>query len=204
MSDIAFPTLTHGAVQVLRWRVIARTQEFRSPFDGTVQTGDTQGPRWGASLDLRRMEEADAVVMQAFLVKLRGKVNRALIQNFGRPVPRGTIALSGVTVNGALAAGATQLTLAGCGDTKTLLTGDFLGVGGQLLMVVDGPYTSDAAGAMANVLFEHPLRAAVSDTAAVTTNTPTGRMVLLAQESDWMVSAPVITQMSLEFEEAMA
>lgn len=201
MSDIAYPTLSEETVQTLRWRVIAPTQEFRSPFDGSVQTGDTQGPRWGASLQLRPMAEADAVEMQAFLVRLRGKVNRALIYNFARFVPRGTITTSGVTVNGALSAGATQLTLAGCGNAKTLLTGDFLGVGGQLLMVVNGPYTSTAGGDMANVVFEHPLRAAVVHGAAVTLTKPTCRALLVGEEGGWDVTAPVISAMSLEFEE---
>lgn len=204
MADIAFPTLSAGVVQTLRWRVIAPGQEFRSPFDGTLQTGDTQGPRWGASLALRKFEEADAVEMQAFLVKLRGKVNRALIPAFNRPVPRGTIETSGVTVNGAVAAGASQLSLQGCGNAKTLLTGDFIGVGDQLLMVVDGPYTASAGGDIDNVLFEHPLRAAVLDNAAVVLSSPTCRMVRLGDEDEWTVTAPVITEISLEFEEALA
>jgi len=204
MSDIAYPTLSRETVQTLRWRVIAPAQSHRSPFDGTLQTGATQGPRWGASLTLRRMEEADIAEMQAFAVKLRGQANRALLYNFARSVPRGTITTSGVTVNGALAIGATQLTLAGCGNTKTLLTGDWIGVGGQLLMVVDGPYTSDGAGAMANVVFEHPLRAAVSSGAAVTLTKPTFRMVQISPEIEWSTVAPVISEIGFEFDESTA
>ena len=204
MSDIAYPVLSRDTVQILRWRVIAPAQSHRSPFDGTLQTGATQGPRWGASLTLRRMEEADIAEMQAFAVKLRGQANRALLYNFARSVPRGTITTSGVTVNGALAIGATQLTLAGCGNTKTLLTGDWIGLGGQLLMVVDGPYTSDAAGAMANVVFEHPLRAVVSSGAAVTLTKPTCRMVQISPEIDWSTVAPVISEIGFEFDESTA
>jgi len=204
MSDITYPVLSRETLQTLRWRVIAPAQSHRSPFDGSLQTGATQGPRWGASLSLNGMEEADIVEMQAFAVKLRGQANRALIHNFARSVPRGTITVSGVTVNGALAIGATQLTLAGCGNTKTLLTGDWIGVGGQLLMVVDGPYTSDGAGAMANVVFEHPLRAAVSSGAAVTLTKPTCRMVQVSSDIEWSTVGPLISQIGFEFEEAMA
>lgn len=204
MADLAYPVLSRETVQTLRWRVVAPAQVFRSPFDGSVQTGSTMGPRWAASLALRRMEEADIAEMQAFAVKLRGQANRALIYNFARPVPRGTLNTSGVTVNGALALGATQLSLAGCGNTKTLLTGDFLGIGGQLLMAVDGPYTSDAAGAMPNVVFEHPLRAAVSSGAAVTLTKPTCRMLLASSDLEWSTVAPVISEIGFEFEEALA
>jgi len=204
MSDIAFPTLSRDVVQTLRWRIIAPTQEFRSPFDGTTQTGDTQGPRWGASLKLRWMTEADAVEMQAFVAKLRGKVNRALLHSFNRPTPRGTTNVSGVTLDGNVSAGASQLSLAGCGAAKTLFTGDFIGVGGQLLMVVDGPYTADGSGDIANVVFEHPLRAAATTGASVTLTKPTCRMLLTSAISEWLVTAPLVTEMAFEFEEALA
>jgi len=111
------------------------------------------------------------------------------------------LAAAGLT--GAVAAGATTLSLQGCGNATTLFTGDFFGVGGQLLMAVDGPYTATAGGDMANVVFEHPLRAAVLDSAAVTLAAPTCRMLLLAHELEWMVSAPVVTEMSLDFEESL-
>lgn len=202
MTDIAFPTLSRGAVQVLRWIVVRPAQLFRSPLDGTLQTGATQGPRWDAVLSLRPMLEADAVEIEAFLAKL-GQGNRALIPYFKRKVPRGTITTSGVTVNGALSAGATQLTLAGSGNAKTLQTGDCFSVGGEFKMAVDGPYTSDALGAMLNVKFEPPLRAAVSSGAAVTLSSPTVKMVLKSAEAGWDSRPPVITEFdAIAFEEA--
>jgi len=201
MADLAWPSLARSVARVLRWEVIAPAEAFRSPLDGTLQTGASQGPRWGASVNVRVMAEADAVELQAFAAKLRGKANRVLLPYLGRLVPRGTINTSGVTVNGALALGATQATLAGCGNAKTLLTGDWMSIGGQLLMMVDGPYTSTAGGAMANVKFEHPLRAAVSDAAAVTLSSPTCRMVCTGLLG-WETRAPTLTEFAgFEFEE---
>lgn len=203
MTDIAFPTLSRSAVRVLRWLLVAPAQMFRSPLDGTLQTGATQGPRWEAVLNFRPMTEADAVEIQAFKAKMRGQANRALVPYSGRLVPRGTITTGGVTVNGALSAGASQLTLAGCGNTKTLLTGDFFSLGGEFKMAVDGPYTSDAGGAMANVKFEPPLRAAVSNGAAVTLSSPTCKMVQKSAETGWSTSPPKITDNdAMAFEEA--
>jgi hypothetical protein len=204
MTDIAFPSAAGNVVQVMRWIVVRPAQLFRSPLDGTLQTGATQGPRWDAMLSLRPMVEAHAVEFEAFLAKL-GQGNRALIPYFKRQAPRGTITTAGVTVNGALAAGATQLTLAGTGATKTLLTGDCFSVGGEFKMVVDGPYTSDGAGAMANVKFEPPLRTAVSNGAGVTLSTPTVRMVLRTPEYGWEVRAGLVSGFdSLAFEEAFS
>ncbi len=203
MSDITFPSLSRGAVAVLAWRLVAPAQSFRSPLDGTLQTGSTQGPRWEASLSLRPMTEADAVEIQAMLAKLRGQANRLLVPYFGRTVPRGTLTTSGVTVNGALSQGATQLTLAGAGNTKTLQTGDLFSVGGELKLVVDGPYTSDAAGAMASVKFEPPLRAAVADGAAVTLSSPTCTMVKKSADAGWTTRQGLISEFeTIELEEA--
>lgn len=52
MADIAFPTLSRGVVRVLNWDFVAPAETFRSPLDGTLQTGSTQGPRWGCVLHL--------------------------------------------------------------------------------------------------------------------------------------------------------
>lgn len=203
MADIAFPALSRSAVAVLRWVANAPAQMFRSPFDGTLQTGASQGPRWEASLEVRLVAEADAVELQAFIMKLRGQANRALVPYFARTVPRGTITTAGVTVNGALAAGATQATLAGAGNARTLLTGDLMKLGNQVVMVVDGPYTSDAAGALANVKFEYPLRAAVANGAAVTLSSPTVKMILKNATSGWETSPAKLTRVTgLDFEEA--
>ena len=202
MSDISFPTLSRGAVAVLNWQLVAPAEMFRSPFDGSLQTGSTQGPRWAATLSLRPMAEADAVEIQAMLAKLRGQANRLLVPYFGRTVPRGTITTSGVTVDGAVAQGASQLNLAGCGNAKTLKTGDFFSVAGELKMVVDGPYTADASGNMASVKFEPPSRAAWSDTAAVTLSSPTCTMVTKSSGYGWTTRQALITEIdSLELEE---
>lgn len=205
MTDIVFPTLTRSAPPEVQWRHKSVAQIFQSPFDGSTQTGSFHFGSWYCAMTWPNLEEADASLLQAFLMKLRGRANRALVHNFARPVPRGTINLSGVTVNGALSAGASQLTLAGCGNAKTLLTGDFFSVGGEFKMVVDGPYTSDAGGAMANVKFEPPLRAAVSNGAAVTLDKPTCTMMVVDPEAlGWSTRAPILTDVPLEFMEAFA
>lgn len=205
MADIAFPTFTRAVVEVHRHTCLAPVQEFRSPFDGSVQTGASQGPRWELGIQIRLLEEADAAELQAYVMKLRGKANRALLPYFARQQPRGTISTAGVTVNGALAAGATQATFAGAGNAKTLVTGDMLKLGDQMVMVVDGPYTADALGAMANVKFEYPLRAAIANGASVGLNAPTLRYMLKSHSAGWETRAPVVTEMvGLEFEEAFS
>jgi hypothetical protein len=203
MTDIALPTFARGIVQVHRQICVGPAQAYESPFDGSLQTGASMGPRWECSLSIRPMTEDDAVELEAWIMKLRGQANRALLPYFKRQTPRGTISTSGVTLDGALAAGATQCSLAGCGNAGTLKTGDMMKIGDQMVMAVDGPYTADASGNMANVVFEYPLRAAALTGASVTLNAPTLRYVLKQPEAGWESRAPVITEFfGMDFREA--
>lgn len=204
MSNIAFPTITYAAPPSIEWRIEEVAQTFTSPLDGSTQTGGLLSAKWGCSFQLQPLMEDDAAAVQAFLVKLRGFANRALIKNFARPVPRGSIALAGVTVDGAVAQGASVLSLANCGAAATLKTGDFFSVAGELKMVVDGPYTADGSGDMANVAFEPPSRAAWSDAASVTLNGPTCVMRLASPRAAWTTRVGKLTEISLEFVEESA
>lgn len=204
MSNIAFPTISYAAPPSIEWRLESVAQSFTSPLDGSTQTGSLLSAKWACGFQLQPLMEDDAVEVQAFLVKLRGLANRALIKNFARPVPRGTIALASVTVDGAVSAGASVLSLANCGAAATLKTGDFFSVANELKMVVDGPYTADGSGNMASVAFEPPSRAAWSNGASVTTNAPTCIMRLADPRAAWTTRVGKLTEISLEFVEAFA
>lgn len=207
MSNIAFPSLSalRDSPPSLDWRLISNTQVFTSDLSGSVQTLELPGSRWACDIPWADLEEDDAALLQAFLAKLRGQANRALIHNFARPVPRGTINRSGVTVDSLVSplagpsAGATEVTLAGCGAGGTLVTGDFFGVGTELKMVVDGPYVAGAGGQMVEVAFEPPVRAAWSYGASVTLTRPTCRMILAEPVSRWSTRPGKLTDLPMSF-----
>ena len=94
MSDITFPTLSRMPRE-LTWGVVWNTQVASSPLTQTVRTIELPGARWQVRFRLSDREEADAALVQAHLLRLRGRVNRSLLYNFARPVPRGTIAGTG-------------------------------------------------------------------------------------------------------------
>lgn len=197
---IPFPLLVRGIPETLDFGYIANTQSFSSPLSGSVQTVELPGLRWTVSFMLRLLEEEDAAMLHAFLLKLRGRAGRFALYNFARPVPRGT-ATGTPMVAGAGQTG-TTLEIDSLAAGATLLVGDFFGVNGELKMVVEDA-TADGTGAMA-VTFEPPLRAAPADNAAVTLDRPTATFMLDEDSIRWLTRAPVLTDIPIAATEAFA
>lgn len=104
-----------------------------SPGGGSEQVVDMLNDRWMMSLTLPSEDFARAAAVEAFLASFRGLVNWAEVWHFARPQPRGTLRGT-LTTSGAQAQGAAQLVLAGGTNGQTILAGDVIGAGGQLLM----------------------------------------------------------------------
>jgi hypothetical protein len=184
MSTIAWPTMSAAAYpSSLRWELRANTQSFMSPLSGAVETVELPGARWACSFSMPALQgnssRNDSGIFQGWLMRLRGQANRAALYNFKRPTPIGTINLTGVTVSGVVAAGASSCYFAGGGDGKTLMDGDMFAVNGELKMVVNGPYTqSGSPSTIGPISFEPPTRAAWANGDAVTLNKPTALFIL--------------------------
>lgn len=181
MTTLTWPTLTRAAPRVLDFSLVPNTQSFGSPLSGAVQTVEMPGARWKMSFVMENLTEADAAVFQAFLVKLRGRAGRFTLHNFARATPRGTISGTPL-VKGAAQTGNT-LAIDGCTVGSTLLAGDFIGVNGELKMVV-ADATANGSGEM-SLTIEPPLRSAPADNAAITTDRPTVTFMLSADEIKW-------------------
>lgn len=202
MTDIAFPTLIRSAPPELTWEIVWNTGEFTAPLSGETQTFENPGGRWRGSMLFHNLDEADASDLQAWLMKLKGRANRALIHNFARPTIRGT--MSGTPlVNGGSQTGS-FIVLDGAGTAKTLLAGDFIGIGGRLKMVPDDA-TSDGSGNV-TVGISPPVYPGESpaDNAVVTLVKPTCRMMLEDDRAGWVTRNPVVTDIPLAFIEAIA
>ena len=204
MADIAFPTLTRSAPRDVEWGVLWNTQVHASPLTQAVRTVELPGARWQVVFKFGSLEEADAALLQAHLMKLRGRVNRSLIMPWQRSQPRGTIAGTPL-VAGASQTGST-LAIDGCTAGTTLKTGDFFMVGSGTdaeLKMVTADATANGSGAM-SVTFEPPLRAAPADNAAITTTNPTGRFMLASDDVRWNTAPGKYSDFSLQFVEAFA
>lgn len=181
MTTLTWPTLTRSAPRVLDWSLVPNTQSFSSPLSGAVQTVEMPGARWKASFMMENLTEADAALLQAFLVTLRGRAGRFYLYNFARSAPRGT-ASGTPLVKGAAQTGNT-LIIDGCAVGATLLAGDYFNVNGELKMVVAAA-TANGVGEM-TLTFEPPLRSSPADNAAVTLTQPTATFMLANDELKW-------------------
>ena len=100
---------------------------------GKTSTFEMPGATWLMTLTFPDSSEWQGrPKLEALITSLRGGANRLSAPHFGRPMPNGT--LSGAPVlAAAVMAGRGTLSLKNCNGT--LQAGDFIGLGGQLLMV---------------------------------------------------------------------
>lgn len=199
MADYALPNFTRRPQSVV-WGFEANGTAHRSPGTGIVQTQSLPGGRWLTTITWRLAPETEARVMEAWIAKLDGMANRALLWNMRRELARG--ALGGTP----LVAGAGQtgmlLNIDGAtpGVTNWLREGDMVGVGGYLYMSA-ADVNTDGAGA-ATLTLRPGLRAASADNAPFTFVRPTARFMLTSQRQLWTAGPGVGSiEFTLDFEE---
>jgi len=192
MSDYTWPAA--WLPKRFQLRVASTTRAFTSPYTAGMQVLDLMADYWRCELDMTP-DNSTALggQIEAFFDRLKGNANRILLWNLKRPAPLGT--LRGTPT---LAAAVAQLantcsiqTAAGA----TLLAGDMLGMGGQLVRVM-ADTVANGSGVMA-VEFAPRARAAIASGSAVTWSAPTApfRLVSDGAPVDWrpgMFEAPSI------------
>jgi hypothetical protein len=162
---------------------------FESPLSGATQTVSMPGARWTATLTWANLTIANAALLQALLLQLRGRANRLVMWNLARQFPRG---VGGGTplVNGAGQTGAVMAIDGLPVSTSNIyLPGDFLGIGGELKMVA-APVSSNGVG-QATVNFEPPQRTAPADNSAVVTIQPTAKFIPAGNDTAWQHVNPL-------------
>jgi len=177
MTTYAWPTDPRHVPQTAALRVIVNARHNMSSENGVSQTVTRPGSRWGWSLTMPPMRRAVRDDFEGFLAGLSGMEHRVSIYDWQRPVPRGTCNTAGVTLGAAADAFATSVVLAGCGNAKTLLRGDWIKFANGQLCRVAADATSDSGGAM-TVHIRHALRAGLSSASAVTLAQPTALYIL--------------------------
>ena len=177
MTTYAWPTSRAHMPQTAALRVITNSRSNSSAESGATQTVTRPGSRWGWSITMPAMSNADRADFEGWLTGLSGMEHRIQTSDWKRPRPRGTCNLSGVTVKTTASQFATSVVLTGCGASKTLLRGDWFGfASGQLCRVI-ADATSDGSGDM-TVYFRHSLRAAANSGTAITLDKPTALYIL--------------------------
>ena len=157
-------------------RVIDNLQRYsESPLSGYVQTLAMPGARWGWQFDFSAQRMDQRMRLEGFLQRLNGMQHRVRLWDLKHPRPRGTVALSGISVNASVAQFATSLVMLGGATGATLLAGDWFATATQLFRCVAD--TSFDGSNLATVEFWPPTRAAIAPAAAITLDKPTALFV---------------------------
>ncbi len=159
-----------------RMFIAPNERSFSGYYSGQTQALDLLGESWRMELELAEMTGLVGQQVQAFLDRLRGRVNTITIGNIQRPVPVGTMrGTPTLLASAAQLASTIQIaTTAGA----TLLAGDCIGFGGQLSRVMTDA-TADGTGHMTVEILPR-VRIAQTAGASVLWDHPTANMILAA------------------------
>jgi hypothetical protein len=181
MSIIQFPADLRSAGQT--WAQKRNDVEFRSAFG--AQALEASAPVWAVSITATP-DPTQIGRWKALLLQLRGRTNQLALWDKGREQPIGT--MRGSMTAPATFQGATSLTITAAGQAgKTLLAGDYLGVGTGLLqqvVMVVADAVANASGVI-NVVFEPALRNSLSAGAVVTWYRPCALFRRQDSTSQW-------------------
>ena len=172
-------TLSQAAADTTGKCVISqKTYEFEDTSDSTgASVSRLLGPpRWSMALSaMDILTSAQSPEWEMLMFRMRGTINRLAVWDVSRAVPRGTLALSGLTLVGAQALGDTTVVVGGAGAAQTVKMGDWLqigtGIGTSQLVKVSADATATGGGQV-TLSIEPPLRLAFSGGSAVVSNKP--------------------------------
>lgn len=189
MSDPVWPS----AIIPVRSNFALRsnTTVFRSPFNGSAQTLERPGALWEASLTIPRLTREKARILFAFLAQLRGQSGRFRLWDHSHPAPLGVIAGAPVVDGGNQTGASINIKGMTPGVSNVLLPGDYIGIGGELKVVIEA-VDSDIDG-KATVQFEPPLRTSPANESAIVVDKPTALMRLADDRvgADWYMLGTV-------------
>jgi hypothetical protein len=166
--------------------------DFRSSFG--AQAVEIAPPVWLVTLEFIPYLEVSSGPVKSIGMQLRGKTNQLAMWDLGRPIPLGTVRGT-IRLDADAAQGATTLSINTGGQVgKTLLQGDYLGIGSlltqQVVMVVANA-TSDGSGII-SVTVEPPLRTAFLSTEAITWNQPKALFRRVDSKFGWNYAGAVV------------
>lgn len=166
-------------------------------FDLRFQNGDSGAgqsrllapPRWMTSISVQQeLEVEQSALWRAMVLDLDGQVHQLAVHDLINPAPRGTLRGT-LTLTAQAAAGATAISITGGAGqaTRTLLRGDWLGIGSgttRQLLSVGADVTTDAAGA-ATVPVKPSVRFTQSSGSGVVWDKPTSLFRVIGDTNTW-------------------
>jgi len=200
MATLDWPSTRAFQPASITWGARTPKSTWRAFFTGQRQQVSHAADRLRATLELPPCLPADAGRREAYLLALARTGDWVRLRHYAREAPAGTLRGSPL-VNANAAAGATSIVLKNCATGATLIGGDMLGIGGNLLTVAYAGAV-EAGGGLMTVPLLLPLRVAVATDNAVTWDKPTGTFQFEPDAVDMEYTAPRVQRgVSLQFTE---
>ncbi len=181
MATIDWPTTRAFTPARMKLGVSVPKAAWAAPWTGQVQSISHLSDRLMCTLTLPPCNPANAALREAFLFSLASTGDWVRMRHWQRPIPLGTLRGS-PTVQANAAAGARTLSVQTTSGA-TMLGGDILGGGGQLILAAYEGATANGSGVMSLPL-SVPLRVALSSGAALTWSSPTATWQLATDQID--------------------
>jgi hypothetical protein len=208
VTTYAWPTGAGWSPSRFEMRVLPNVRTFVGIYTPTTQVLDLLGERWVVSLDLPPdRDPVLGAAREAFFDRLKGPANSIALSYLPRALPQGTLrdgggsaqwktasnanatwqtaaaapatwSFTGVTLFANVAAGANVLPLSRTPGT-TVLAGDHIGCGGQLLRAMANA-TADSTGLL-SVEVQPRVRQPLGASATVSCTSPTANFILKAE-----------------------
>ena len=168
-----------GLIESMSIRMIHANAVSQSPYTLQQQVQSYGGMRWEVDVNLKPLNNQDALAVQAFFVKLSGRKESFELPMVHSYNANHSTSITGVTVNGNQSQGDSTFAV----TTLTAIpAGRMLEVGGRCYMNTDTSGTGDVT---LNIV--PPLRTSVSDGATVDFD-PAGVFRLISDEVAWGIS----------------
>lgn len=184
-STLSWPTAAEFRPARLVWGSLSSATAWSSPYTGQAQSISHLADRLRVSMDLPPCVADLAGSREAFFMAATSAGSWISLHNLVRPVPLGTLRGSPTVAADALA-GARFLSVQ-TSPAATLLAGDVLGVGQQIIQCGYGGAVANGTGLMV-VPLVLPLRQAAAIGAAVTWSAPQATFQLLSLQSAFAYS----------------
>ena len=143
MSIISLPTWFD--VLECEMSLVPEVRGFQGPFGGPTEVQDLIGDRWRMRTTLPDGDYTWGGRTEALFNRLRGGADWLRMYHFAKPAPRGT-ARGSMVLSGAVAQGASALTISGVAALSTLRAGDMLGHNSEQLFQVYEDATANGSG----------------------------------------------------------
>jgi hypothetical protein len=166
-------------IESMSVRMVHSNAVSQSPYTLQQQVQSFGGMRWEVDVSLKPLNNADALAVQAFFVKLKGRKESFEVPMVHSYNENHSVSITGVTVNGNQSTGDSTFAV----TTSTAIpAGRMFSIGGRVYMNTN---TSGTGNVTLDII--PPLRTNVSDNATVFFN-PAGTFRLDTDEVAWGIS----------------